>query len=129
MSVQQYIISELPQEAPMGVYAGDDVEFPFTIEEGDAPNFAPEDITGSTFTLRIEKKRAGTDVLVLTTAGGSIPITDAANGAFKVVFTAAQTTALMMDDPLSYDLKWTNAANKNKTLICGDFKSAKRKAT
>lgn len=123
MSVQQFTITELPAEAPMAIYAGDDVEIPGFLEEGEAPTFTPLDITGYEFTLRIEKKRAGTDVLVLTTTGGGIPITDAAGGAFKIIFTRTQSTALMMDDPLTYELFYIDDNNKKKTLNAGEFKS------
>ena len=126
MSLQQFIIGELPQTADLPVYKGDDVEIPLVMEEGEAPNYTPIDITGSTFKMRIEKKRGATEVLTITTAGGGIPITDAANGEFKIVLSAANTTTIYnAEAPLQYDLQWTKAGGKVKTLLRGDVKTVK----
>lgn len=119
------IITDGPAWYAIALYKGDDAELPLVIDEGDAPTFTPVDITGSTFKMEIEKKRGGAAVLTLTTGGGGIPITDAANGAFKVIFSAANTVLLAIADPLQYDLQWTNAAGKVKTLLRGDLKVKK----
>jgi hypothetical protein len=129
MSIQQYTISELPAEAPMSIYAGDDVEIPFVLEEGEAPNYTPINIAGFEFTLRIEKTRDSSDALVLTTTGGGIPITSGSGGAGKIVFTRTQSAALDITEPLRYDFFYIDTNNKKKTLNGGVFKAVKRKAS
>ncbi len=127
--IQQFTISELPAEAPMSIYAGDDVEIPFVLEEGEAPNYTPIDITGFVFTLRIKKTRDSLDPLVLTTTGGGIPITSGAGGAGKIVFTSTQSAALDVSEPLRYEFSYVDTSNKKKTLNVGPFKAVKRRAS
>lgn len=119
----------MPAEAPMSIYAGDDVEIPFVLEEGTAPNFDPIDITGFEFVLLIEKVRDGVNALELKTSTGGIPITSAANGAGKIVIDRTQSAALDIADPLRYDFYYIDTNNKKKTLNCGTFKAVTRRAS
>lgn len=129
MNTQQFTISEMPAEAPLSIYAGDDVEIPFVLEEGESPNFTPINITGFEFTLRIEKVRSGDDALVLTTTGGGVPITSGSGGAGKIVFTKIQSAALNITDPLRYEFSYLDGSSKKKTLNVGTFKAVTRRAS
>lgn len=119
MTTPSFIIGTSPSRQDLSLYRGDDVEIPFEFKEVNGLIKTALNITGYTFKMRIQQKRGATEVLTLSTAAGSIPLTDAANGKMKVVLTAAQTAAFSIDCDMEYDLQWTDAGGKKRTICTG----------
>jgi len=102
------------------MFRGDDESFDVRVYEVDG--VTPVNLTGAD--LRFTAKRNVTDldadaVVTLTTAAGTITITNAVLGQARLDVPAVQTNALTRDSILPWDLQVRDVSNKTRTLASG----------
>jgi len=73
---------------------GEDVDVDFVIRESDSATAAVRDITGWTFSFKVKRRDSDADPSVVTP---TITVTDAVNGAVKVVIASADLDAMFGD--------------------------------
>ena len=98
---------------------GSDIQLDFQFIIGTLSAGTPLDMTGYTGRMQM---RLATDAVILdlTTANGGFVLTDAVNGKFALIISAADTEAL---NPLSgvYDIEIITAAGKISRMLEGDM--------